>query len=310
MAAWSIRGDPVTVADWIAVDWGTTHLRAWAMQGRQTLAKGGSQAGMNALQRDEFETALLAVIEPWLVPDRITPVICCGMLGSRQGWIEAPYANVPTAPLGATMVLAPTQDPRLSVHVVAGISQKDPPDVMRGEETQIAGFLSLNEGWDGIICLPGTHTKWAHVSAGELVSFQTCMTGEMFALLSDASVLRHSVQSDGWDQDTFLEALSDTMSRPETLAARLFRLRAAHLLQDAKPETARSQLSGLLLGAELAATRPYWLGQQVTVIGADKLCKAYVAALAAQGVAATQADADAMTLAGLNAARRMLETDT
>lgn len=291
-------------ADWIAVDWGTTHLRAWALNGRKVVADAMSTHGMGMLQRNAFEGALLELIADWLAPEQVTDVICCGMVGSRQGWCEAPYVPVPAAPLGAVPVAAFCNDPRLRVLVLPGLSQATPPDVMRGEETQIAGFLALNAGWDGVVCLPGTHSKWAQVSAGEIVSFQTCLTGELFSLLAGQSVLRHSVTTEGWDNDAFAVALSDTLSKPETLAARLFRLRAADLLDAVPPEQSRAELSGLLLGSELAATRPYWLGQQVAVIGADTLARHYHKALELQGVPATLAKADAMTLAGLTAAYR------
>ncbi len=298
----------MTTADWIAVDWGTTHMRAWAMQGRVAVDQVQSDRGMNYLSPNQFEPALLGVIDSWLDTRRTTSVICCGMLGARQGWVEAPYAKTPCPAAGLSMVRAQTTDPRIAVHVLPGISQATPPDVMRGEETQIAGFLSLNDGWDGVICLPGTHSKWAHISAGEVVSFQTFMTGEMFGLLSKQSVLRHSTQTETWDDTAFSDAMNDAMSKPETLAARLFRLRASDLLNGTDNATTRAQLSGLLIGAELAAARPYWLGQQVAVIGASGLAHTYVAALAELGLAATHAPVDAMTLAGLCAAQRSLET--
>ncbi|MGR3492872.1 MAG: 2-dehydro-3-deoxygalactonokinase [Shimia sp.] len=293
-------------ADWIAVDWGTTRLRAWAMsRSGSVLAEASSDAGMGGLDPDGFEPALLAIIEPWL-GDGATPVVACGMVGARQGWIEAPYAEAPCAALPPGCTTAPTQDARVSVHIIPGVKQTRTPDVMRGEETQIAGFLSLNEGWDGIICLPGTHTKWVEVSAGEIVSFQTFMSGELFSLLTRQSVLRHSIAGEGWDDDAFAGALSDAMSRPEALAARLFTLRAADLLEGQTSEVARATLSGLLIGAELAAARPYWLGRQVAVIGANDPARIYVSALALQGVPAIQADAGRMTRAGLQAAYTLL----
>jgi 2-dehydro-3-deoxygalactonokinase len=294
--------------DWIGADWGTSHLRVWSMQGSTVLDHASSDAGMGKLTPDQFEGALLTAIAPWLTDATMT-VVACGMVGARQGWIEAPYASVPCTPVPQRMVTAQTLDPRLTVHVVPGLKQTAPADVMRGEETQIAGFLALNADWDGIICLPGTHTKWAHISAGEVVSFQTFMTGEQFALLSGQSVLKHSIGT-GWDEDAFKEALNDTMSRPERLAAYLFNLRARHLLEGQDPDTARGRLSGLLLGAELAASRPFWLGQHVAIIGDDALARAYSIALAAQGVPAIVADAPRMTLAGLQAAYRMTKEST
>ncbi|QQA42382.1 2-dehydro-3-deoxygalactonokinase [Pelagovum pacificum] len=279
---------------WIACDWGTSSLRVWAMDGAEVLDSAQSGRGMGTLTPGEFPEALAEL----LTPDWHGPVIACGMVGARQGWVEAPYASVPCSALPEGLTRAPGDR---DVYIIPGVSQDSPADVMRGEETQVAGFLALNPGWDGILCLPGTHTKWVHVSAGEIVSFKTVMSGEVFALLTKQSVLRHSMKDD-WDDETFAAAVADTLSRPERLISDLFALRAGDLLHN-QPH-ARSRLSGLLIGAELAATRAYWLGQQVAVIGADALSRAYVAALGAQGAPATQAKGDAVTLAGLTAAWR------
>ncbi|MEM8536661.1 MAG: 2-dehydro-3-deoxygalactonokinase [Pseudomonadota bacterium] len=293
-------------ADWVAVDWGTSNMRAWAMAADGSVrAEGVSAMGMGKLTRDGFEPALLEVIGDWL--DGPTTVIACGMVGSRQGWVEAPYATVPCASLPTGLAQAPTQDARLQVHVIPGVRQMDPADVMRGEETQISGFLARNQGWDGVICLPGTHTKWVHVSAGEIVSFQTFMTGELFQTLSTQTVLRHTVGDDGWDDAAFADGLDQAMARPERLAARLFSLRAGSLLQDLAPAAARARLSGLLIGAELAGAKPYWLGQQIAVIGDATLAGLYIKGLATQSVPATQANAKATTLAGVTAAYQRLK---
>lgn len=285
---------------WIAVDWGTSNLRAWAMDGAEVLAEATSDDGMGKLARDGFEPALLRLIGPWLEAGPV-PVYACGMVGSRQGWVEAAYRTVPCTPIdAAALVAAPTTDPRLSVHIAPGLKQTTPADVMRGEETQIAGALSLMPGYDGILCLPGTHSKWVQMSAGEVVSFQTFMTGEMFALLSEASVLRHGLQGDGWDDTAFDAAVSDALSRPERLGARLFSLRAEGLIAGLTPAAARARLSGLLIGTELAAARPYWLGQRVTLVGASRLSNAYARALKAQGIDAHSLSVTACTLAGLS----------
>ena len=113
-------------------------------------------------------------------------------------------------------------------------------------------------------------------------------------------MLRHSV-GDGWDAAAFETAVADTLSRPERLAADLFGIRAAGLLSDQDSGAARARLSGLLIGAELAGARPYWLGQQVAVIGAPELTAAYASALATQGLTAEEADGEAVTLTGLAA---------
>ncbi|MBY5931914.1 2-dehydro-3-deoxygalactonokinase [Tateyamaria omphalii] len=282
---------------WIAVDWGTSHLRAWLMRGDGTvLDRRASAQGMGTLDRAGFEPALRD-----LVCDALpAPVLACGMVGSRQGWAEAPYAAVPCAPPSASEAVQ-VLETDLDVRILPGVKQVKPADVMRGEETQIAGFLATSPGFDGVVCLPGTHTKWAHVSAGEIVSFRTAMTGEMFALLSQQSVLRHSV-GEGWDMESFAAGVDQSLSRPEGLAAALFSLRAEGLLHGLSGDAARARLSGLLVGAELASMRPYWLGQQVALIGAEALSNAYADALETQGVPTQMAGAEEMTLAGLTAA--------
>ena len=289
-----------TYADWIAVDWGTTHLRAWAIGADGAIrARATSHAGMGGLQREGFEPALLDLVKDWLGAGP-TPILACGMVGAKQGWQEAPYVSVPAKPAELQpMRVSVAQDKRLAVFIVPGLSQSSPPDVMRGEETQIAGFLAAEPGFDGILCLPGTHTKWVHLSAGEVVSFQTAMTGELFDLLSSRSVLRHSVTASELDGPAFLDAVGDALSRPERMAQRLFSIRADATLNGTSAAVSRARLSGTLIGAELAATRPYWLGQDVAVAGAPALADLYARALSAQGAAARALDAGPLTLAGL-----------
>jgi 2-dehydro-3-deoxygalactonokinase len=287
--------------DWIAVDWGTTNLRAFAMRQGAVVAEAVSDDGMGKLVRDAFEPALIRLIAPWLSAQHPTPVIACGMVGSRQGWFEAPYRTTPCLPIDpSALVNVPTTDTRITMRIVPGLRQDKPADVMRGEETQIAGALALTPGFDGVFCLPGTHTKWVHISAGEIVSFQTFMTGELFALLSEHSVLRHGMVGGGWDDAAFDAALSDALSRPEKIAAMLFSLRAEGLLAGLAAPQARARLSGLLIGVELAGAKPYWLGQPIALIGAERLSATYARALTAQGLAPTLLDATACTLAGLS----------
>ncbi len=299
-----------TYTDWIAVDWGTTRLRAWAMGGDGSLrAEATSDDGMGGLARDAFEPALLRLIEPWLGAQPM-PVLACGMVGSRQGWAEVPYAAAPCAPGGLQPTPTPTNDARLRVFIMPGVSQARPADVMRGEETQIAGFLAEEPGFDGVLCLPGTHTKWVQISAGEIVSFQTFMTGEMFQLLAEKSVLRHGVAKGDLDAEAFTEAISDTLSKPEHLARRLFAIRAQAVLDGLTPEAARGRLSGTLIGAELAAAKPYWLGQSIVVIGAPRLSAHYAAALESQGLTARLKDGGPLTRAGLHRAYATISETT
>lgn len=293
--------------NWIAVDWGTSNLRAWAMGADGIVDHATSPEGMGKLARTEFEPALLRLIAPWLGTGQM-PVIACGMVGSRQGWREAPYRATPCTPVApGALVLVPTQDVRLQMMIAPGLKQISPADVMRGEETQIAGALSLLPGFDGVICLPGTHSKWVHISAGEVVSFQTFLTGEMFALLSEQSVLRHGMADGGWEKEAFDQGVADALSHPEKIAARLFTLRAEGLIAGLTSGAARARLSGLLIGLELAAAKPYWLGQQVVLVGTAALSSNYARALATQGLIAGQLDATACTLSGLAAAQGALQ---
>ena len=286
-------------ADWIAVDWGTTNLRAWAMQGDRPLAEATSDAGMSKLARDDFEPALMQLIEPWLGHGDVL-VLACGMVGARQGWMEAPYVTVPAIPSSLNPVSVTTRDSRIKMRIVPGLSQAKPsPDVMRGEETQIAGFLALEPEFDGVLCLPGTHSKWVQISAGEVVSFQTAMTGEVYQLLSEHSVLRHSVAKSGLAVEAFGAAVNDMMSNPERLMQRLFSLRAENVLNGLSSKDAASRLSGLLIGAELAAARPYWLGQNVAIAGAPELAKYYDQALQVVATSPKVVDATKLTLTGL-----------
>ena len=291
--------------DWIAVDWGTSNLRAWATGSGGIVAEGQSDKGMGKLKPEEFEAALLEVIAPWLDATRLRGpvlVLACGMVGARQGWHEAVYRAVPCVPTDpAALTRVRTSDTRLDMRIAPGLSHDRPADVMRGEETQAAGALALHPGFDGVLCHPGTHSKWMQVSAGEIVSFQTFMTGELFALLSGQSVLRHSTdQGGGWDDDAFYAGVSDALSHPERVAAKLFSIRAESLLHGQTGAVARARLSGLLIGMELAGAKPYWLGQRIKLIGAAALSALYARALAAQGVSAETHDPTACTLAGLS----------
>jgi 2-dehydro-3-deoxygalactonokinase len=301
----------MTRPDWIAVDWGSSHLRVWAMDaGGAALARAASDRGTGGLGVAEFEPALLSLIAPWLEKARV-PVLVCGMAGAREGWAQAGYRSVPCAPVAAGGMTAPmVRDPRLDVAIIPGLSQSAPADVMRGEETQIAGLLRARPDFSGALCLPGTHSKWAALGGGGVTGFQTFMTGEMFELLAARSVLRHTAES-GWHDDAFAGAVRDALDDPAAMPAQLFGLRAGALLHGLAPGAARARLSGLLIGAELSAARAFWSAGPVHLVGAGPLARAYAAALAVAGCTAIIEDAEALTLSGLHLARDlMMETPT
>ncbi|MGR3322527.1 MAG: 2-dehydro-3-deoxygalactonokinase [Pseudooceanicola sp.] len=298
----------MTRADWIAADWGTTHLRIWAIgQEGEVLASRQSDRGMGRLAPAEFEPALLDLASD-LVPEDGCDVLICGMAGARQGWAEAPYAGLPWRPEATGAVQVRTADPRLSVRILPGLMQADPPDVMRGEETQAAGYLASVPNFDGVLCLPGTHTKWIRCAAGVIVEFRTFMTGELFSALGSHTILRHGLGA-GWDDTSFLEGAAAGFAAPERIGADLFGLRAAGLLGGLTGDAARARLSGLLIGAELAGAAGFWRSSAPVLVGAPGLCALYAHALSAQGCRTTRADAGEMVLSGLRAARLSLKDD-
>lgn len=294
---------------WIAADWGTTHLRVWAIdQENQIVALAHSDKGMSRLLPEAFEAALLELVADWLPDERPITVVACGMVGARQGWIEADYVPIPGPPVtSGRFQTAPTADTRLKVMIVPGLKQQNPADVMRGEETQIAGLLVERPGFDGTICMPGTHSKWVQVQGGEVREFKTCMTGELFSLLEQQSILKHSLGSDGFDVDVFQTTVSSALDDPGSTVMNLFSVRADDLLTGAQPSASRAKLSGYLIASEIHSARPLWQGKNILLLGADKLVTLYSVALLAAGAHVEIVDGSGFTVAGLIAARSKIE---
>ena len=275
---------------WIAVECSNRGLRGWAIADEST------QPLMADAREPEAE-ALRHMITPHLRDGSVTTVICCGGEGG-------PFTLVPAQPVGGPPAAVSYTDPRAAVFTVPGLSQNDPPDITEGEETAIAGFLALNPDWDGVVCLPGLHSRWAHVSAGEVISFRSFLTGELYTALAV-----HHPDHDAANMEEFKAAVSDAMSRPERVASALFSLRAQVVLGHPAAKTGHVRLAGLLIGMELAAARPYWLGQNVALIApaTEELTPLYVEALQAQGISATIFDRTDMVLAGLRLAYAKLK---
>ena len=219
--------------------------------------------------------------------DEGKPLIACGMVGSRQGWVEAPYRECP-ANLDV-LAAALTAVPGTRLAIVPGLICRDRagvPDVMRGEETQIVGVLdaSLAQGERRVIVLPGTHSKWALVGARGIETFATFMTGEIFAVLREHSILGRLAVA-GNDGAALERGVAHSLAAEAGLTHDLFSARALALTGELAPEAIGDYLSGLLLGAEVAAGRR-WLeqhavaGESVTLIGDAALCERYRRALA------------------------------
>lgn len=293
---------------WVAVDWGTSQLRAWGLSEQNNIVcTASSDQGMGNLAPEQFESALLQLIGSWLSSDRRTPVIACGMVGARQGWIEAPYIEVPCH-VANELVEAPTTDPRVQVYLCPGVKQMTPADVMRGEETQIAGVIEHDPKFNGFVCLPGTHSKWVHVENGVINRFTTFMTGELFALLNKQSVLRHSVNTNEFDLDAFLHALKTTHGAPDLLAANLFSIRSNDMLHNTPAAQLRAELSGMVIGAELSAVMSHYISDEaIIILGSDKLASLYQKGLEVMGKPSELVSGETFTLSGLKRAYRLLQ---
>jgi 2-dehydro-3-deoxygalactonokinase len=291
--------------NWIAVDWGTTNLRIWQCdQAGNVLDETKVQMGMGALTASEYEGVLISHIDHHLSGKGITEVLVCGMAGARQGWQDAGYLTAPcNTPALNQAVTVPTADPRIMVRILPGIKQPDPADVMRGEETQIAGFLKQTPDYNGLICLPGTHSKWVHIQNGRVVVFQTFMTGEVYDLLSRNSVLKHSVSGECFSQSDFVDAAKSAFENPTDVSSQLFRLRAQHLVNDTDATVLSARLSGILIGQEVAAMERQWNHLPITLIGEEALCSLYKSVLEAVGKSVDLNLSAAPTLLGLIAIR-------
>lgn len=291
---------------WIAADWGTSNLRCWAMsETNEVLFRAESNQGMGPITSGDgdFEAALLDLIQPWLTSGERTPVAACGMVGAKQGWIEAPYSTIPCSP-STQKVVAPTKSPDIEVFIHAGAKQLAPADVMRGEETQMAGLLAENPEFKGLVCLPGTHTKWATVDEGQIQTFDTYLTGELFTLLAEQSVLRLTLAKEGWIESAFLEALHATTKSPEKLLSQCFSLRADSLLNHLDGAEARSRLSGYLIGQELcSALAEAESSNPITLIGSEDLVAIYRVAIEGLGFNARTVSNETAILAGLTKGR-------
>lgn len=290
-----------------AVDWGTSSFRAWLLSADGTvLSERRAADGLSQIAPGSFELVLEGHLAEFGAPADL-PVVVCGMAGARQGWIEAPYAATPARfpDLAAEALRVPGLD--REVRILPGVAQRDPqrPDVMRGEETQLAG---LGVESDALACLPGTHSKWAAIEAGALARFSTFMTGELFDLLARTSILRHSLGGDlhvSPDDETFLSAVREARADPGRWTGRLFGLRAGDLLGLQAPPTRAPWLSGSLIGIEIAgglALHPQ--AREIALVASGRLADLYAGAFEACGLAHRRIDAETAVRAGLLTAAR------
>lgn len=294
----------------VAVDWGTSSFRGWLMTADgNALAETRGPEGMLHCATAGFAPVLADHLARLggtrLGGPQDLPVLICGMAGARQGWIEAPYLHTPTR-LDALHDGAKRVDTQGDVRILPGIAQADAaaPDVMRGEETQLLGVTE--PGFTGLVCIPGTHSKWIRIESGSVVSFTTYMTGELFSVITQHSILKHAVDHDAPSpaaNEAFRDGLQRAIDAPIGLTASLFSLRAAQLLGFQRQADGAARLSGLLIGTEIAdAGSRYGTQHPVCLIGAGALKDLYASALAAAGFEVAIVDAERASQHGLTKA--------
>jgi 2-dehydro-3-deoxygalactonokinase len=251
----------------------------------------------------DFAAALDSVAGAWLETHPDAPVLACGMIGSRQGWREAPYVPCPAglAALADGIIEAATHWGR-PVRIVPGVSLRDPdgvPDVMRGEETKICGAGDGVAGKNALFVLPGTHSKWARLEDGRIAWFATFMTGELFAVLAEHSILGRLMDGDVHDEGAFRRGVRCALDQPAGrggLLHQLFSARTLALFELLPRSGVRSYLSGLLIGSEAVEARAALTGATgspaatATLIGSPSLVPLYAEALALAGFACVERD--------------------
>jgi 2-dehydro-3-deoxygalactonokinase len=297
-----------------AVDWGTSSFRLWLLDAAgAVLAERRSGEGMLTAGTEGFGPILEKHLAAAGASQNL-PVIVCGMAGARQGWIEAPYVTLPAGLDGILAGAVPVPGQARDIRILPGLAQRsaDAPDVMRGEETQLAGVLPLFASGRHVICMPGTHSKWVEAGNGVISRFGTWLTGELFSVLSKQSILRHSLGEDAAPalpgMPAFVAACTEALGQGGDVGPSLFRIRAATLLQNLQPADAAARLSGLLIGAEIASARRVFdcPADKVILVASGPLGSLYTAALKLAGCAVLQADADEAVRAGLfEAAKRL-----
>jgi 2-dehydro-3-deoxygalactonokinase len=245
----------------IAVDWGTTNRRAWALgSDGKAIEERADSSGLLAVKDRRFAESLEAFLGDWVGAGLGIPVVIAGMAGSRMGWVEVPYVAAPAALSGLAQNLVKAGRVAGSgCWIVPGMSLDSvaQPEVMRGEECQILGALLTRQRSDGVFLLPGTHSKWARVSSRRLTEFRTYLTGEMFNLLRQSGTLAQLMTGDAEDESAFARGVRAT-DRDTELLNRLFSARSLALFGRLEGRELASYVSGLLVGTEMRDALAAW----------------------------------------------------
>ncbi len=267
----------------IGVDWGTSSFRAYRLGAAGEIAAGVESArGITTVADGDFSRVLAEELGPWLA-DGETRVLMAGMVGSQQGWREAPYIACPADLAALREAVIAVASPLADLRIVPGLADRDPfgvPEVMRGEETQLIGLQAALPDPDAaaasLVCLPGSHSKWVRVAEGRIAGFTTYLAGEAFAALRGATILGRTMRDGPADLDGFRRGI-ERSGQPGHLLHHLFGVRSLAVLGELAPEAGASYLSGLLIGSEVRAAMPP--GARVRLVGNPSLCALYQAAI-------------------------------
>ena len=278
----------------IAVDWGTTNRRGYLIDSSGSCSQEFEDGrGILSVERGGFEAAVEEVRAN--LGDR--PMILGGMIGSNRGWIETPYVSCPAGLDDLARELAWSPDGTAAI--IPGVSLSNGrADVMRGEEAQILGAVASGEiPRDCLVCHPGTHNKWIRVSGGRIQSFRTVMTGELFNLLRDRSILSDLLEGKAAPGEAFREGVRGGLSGAG-VTAQLFETRARFLLGRLNSADAASFVSGLLIGEDVRVGLSENRDSCVIVMGRPELTGLYSAALEEAGASSEQVDGEQAFIAG------------
>jgi 2-dehydro-3-deoxygalactonokinase len=279
---------------YIAIDWGSTNLRAWLYQGDECLDNRQSEAGVTRLNGRSPEAVLAEITAGWR--DSTTPVVMAGMVGSNVGWKIAPYLPVPVHFSAIGQQLTPVAD---NVWIIPGlsVSRDDNHNVMRGEETQLLGARQLAPA--PLYVMPGTHCKWVLADNQQVFDFRSVMTGELHDLLLTHSLVGAGLPEQDASPQAFAAGLEKGLSEP-ALLPQLFEVRASHVLGNLPREQVSEFLSGLLIGAEVSSLCARFPGEQeITIVAGKSLADRYQQALCAAGRRSTFVSGDAAFQAGI-----------
>jgi 2-dehydro-3-deoxygalactonokinase len=270
----------------IGLDWGTTSCRAYLIGAKGAVVDRQLDGPGILKVEGRFGAWLDSMIGGWIARHGVAPIVLSGMIGSRQGWKEAPYATCPAGADDIVKALARIEWSELSIALVPGLSTENDgmPDVMRGEETQVLGALALSGRDDGLFLLPGTHSKWAKVSSGRITSFRTFMTGEVFGALKDHTILGRLMRDGASDAEAFARGVHEgaALGSAGALLNRIFATRSYGLMDKLADTALSDYLSGLLIGAEVAEATRQTKGA-VAVIASPALAQRYTDALRSLG---------------------------